>query len=179
MSDNWRLSKLRYNPTYWWQRGINLIELWEQWRRWKIKPELPVCWPRWLGGLAGINIILSDHPLYSSHQHIQTNREGEHTARVQIETCNSGHTTFTPASLGPGWEDLRYGRGGRDGEETIETEWPYKKKSGKERGKATEKESHGEIRSLLRVWSEDLQACSGVSVWERPSWTLRGRGEIK
>lgn len=28
MLHNWLLSKLRHNPTYWWQRRINLIELW-------------------------------------------------------------------------------------------------------------------------------------------------------
>lgn len=50
-------------------------------------------WPGQLGGLRGINIILSDRPLFSSHQHIQTNRESGHDARVEIETCNSGHTT--------------------------------------------------------------------------------------
>lgn len=50
-------------------------------------------WPGQLGGLRGKNIILSDRPLFSSHQHIQTNRESGHDARVEIETCNSGHTT--------------------------------------------------------------------------------------
>lgn len=46
-------------------------------------------WPGQLGGLRGINIILSDRPLFSSHQHIQTNRESGHDARVEIETCNT------------------------------------------------------------------------------------------
>lgn len=130
----------------------------------------------WLGGLTGINIILSDHPLYSSHQHIQTNRGAECTARVEIETWNSRHTTFTL----PRWRwNVEREREEYEEEGMVKKEWLYKTVGKREERQEKKKESQWELLALLCVWSEDLQACSGVSVWVLPSGAQRGRGKIK
>lgn len=71
----------------------------------KNKALIPEFWPDWLGGLTGTNIILSDHPLYSSHQPFQTNTGAEPIARMAIEICNSGHATS--ALPGSGWPERR------------------------------------------------------------------------
>lgn len=59
-------------------------------------------------------------------------------------------------------------------ERVIQKEWKRRKRTKKKK-----KESQGEILAQLCVWSKDLQACSGVSVWVRPSWAQRGRGKNK